>query len=444
MATSFPTAMILVMLFIHIVNHRQHLFEKKRYQLMARKKLKISAAERRTIISHTRAALVIVTPLGEIESFNPTAEHYFGYTEGELKGQNLSQLLPPAGRKGLEKGLWPPGRGPRGEYQIETQGRRRDGSLFPIDLIASEIQLPRGLRFIITIHEISRLKAAEQMLRCALEEQEQRISERTAELRSSNQQLLNEVAERKQAEKVLKETQEDLIQASKLAALGQMSAGVVHELNQPLTAIRTFTASSRLLLERNELGQVEENLTRTIQLTERMAKMTSQLKIFARKSGGEKKNISLKAALDQALALFEERICRDQVRVRLNLPTGLLPIGGDHLRLEQVLINLVGNAMDAMDKIKDPQLEIEATSGPEGLSLSICDNGPGIAEEHLAHLFEPFFTTKEVGAGLGLGLSISYGIIKDLGGTIRGENRPEGGAQFVIELPTTAKGQARG
>ncbi|RLB68784.1 MAG: hypothetical protein DRH03_09425 [Deltaproteobacteria bacterium] len=434
----------ILLLLSDVLDHRHHLQERKRYQLKVKETLERSAVERRKIINHTGAGLVIMTPHGEVEFFNPTAEHYFGYVEDELKGQTLSQLLDDAGRKMLEKNLVVPRTEEKDKYQIETVARHKNGSQFPIVLMISEIHLCRGLRLIVTIHDISRLKIAENKLRSALEEQERRVCERTAELSSSNQSLLIEIAERKQAEKVLKDTQSDLIQASKLAALGQMSAGVVHELNQPIAAIRNFTACSKLLLERNHLDQVEENFVRITDLTEHMAEITSQLKIFASKSEGKRKILSVKNALERVLALFDEQIGLGKVPVRFDLPADPLLIEGDCLRLEQVLINLISNALDAMGETERPQLEIGATSGPLGVQLNICDNGSGVAEEHLAQLFDPFFTTKGVGKGLGLGLSISYGIIKEWGGSIKVQNRPAGGAEFVIKLPTIEKRQVNG
>lgn len=270
--------------------------------------------------------------------------------------------------------------------------------------------------------------------RRTLEEQEVRISERTAALQSSNQQLQREILERQRAEEVLRATQNDLIQASKLAALGQLSAGLAHELNQPLAAIRTFSASGQLLLERGHPDQACANFGRIQKLTERMAKLTSQLKSFARKSSGKTEPVSLARAVQQSLELVEQLIALSEVEVVVQLPEDELQVLADQLRLEQVLINLFSNGVDAMKNSPQRRLQVTAIADRQTVWLSVADSGGGIDETVLPQIFDPFFTTKEVGEGLGLGLSISYGIVRDWGGTLKARNTADG-AEFTIELP---------
>ncbi|WP_372396178.1 ATP-binding protein [Azospirillum sp. HJ39] len=253
---------------------------------------------------------------------------------------------------------------------------------------------------------------------------ERRVEERTAELLTAN--------------RVLREAQEELVQAGKLAALGQMSAALAHEINQPLAAIRTFVASTRLLAERGETATVRDNLAMIGDLAERMAQLSGHLKEFARKGPARVQAVPVARAMDRALALLAPRLREEEVRVEQAIPPDAL-VRGDAVRLEQVFVNLLRNAADAMDLCDDRRLTLTAARNGEGWEIRIGDTGTGIAEAHRLRLFDPFFTTKEVGQGLGLGLSLSYGIVRDFGGTLRAENNPDGGACFVVQLPD-AKG----
>ena len=234
----------------------------------------------------------------------------------------------------------------------------------------------------------------------------------------------------------MRATQDDLIQASKLAALGQLAAGITHELNQPLSGIRTYAANGQRLLGRGRPEAANDNFLRIQALCERLGALIRQLKLFARK-GGAREPVDLVARLDFVLELLAER-CRQQgVRPRRCLdetPTGLWVLG-DEVRVEQLLTNLLRNALDALRGVAEPWLEIAIEVEAERLVVAVADNGAGIPEELLAQLFDPFFTTKAVGDGLGLGLFISYGIVQDLGGRIHAGNRPSGGAWFRVELP---------
>ncbi|MGA1859752.1 ATP-binding protein [Azospirillum sp. 11R-A] len=249
---------------------------------------------------------------------------------------------------------------------------------------------------------------------------ERRVEERTAELVTAN--------------RILRDAQEELVQAGKLAALGQMSAALAHEINQPLAAIRTFVASTRLLAERGETAMVRDNLAMIGDLAERMALLSGHLKEFARKGPARVEAVPVARALDRALALLASRLREEEVQVDRSIPPDAR-VRGDAVRLEQVFVNLLRNAADAMEGSGDRRLTLTATRNAEGWEIRIRDTGTGIAEAHQFQLFDPFFTTKEVGQGLGLGLSLSYGIVRDFGGTLRAENNPEGGACFVVQLP---------
>ncbi len=246
-------------------------------------------------------------------------------------------------------------------------------------------------------------------------ELERRVAEATAELRA---------------------TENELTQAAKLAALGQMSAGIAHEINQPLAAMRSFADNAVVLLERGRTESVRANLAEIADLTDRMAAITRQLKGFARRASGVLGPVSVQGAVAQALALFEARLRREDVTVDLDLPDAPVWVVGEDVRLQQVLVNLIGNAADAMRDAPRRCLRITARALEDGLLLSVADSGVGIAEADLPRLFVPFFTTKEAGDGLGLGLSISHGIVEDLGGSLTAANHADGGAVFTLRLKT--------
>lgn len=281
--------------------------------------------------------------------------------------------------------------------------------------------------------------AAREALQKAHDELERKVEERTADLSAANLQLQDEVSERTRAERTLREAQDELVQAGKLAVIGQLSTGMAHELNQPLAALRTLSANATRFLDRGDLATTRKNLGRIAELTDRMGLITGQLRNFARKSSGHITAVPLQQALDNALSLLDTRLRRAGAEISRYAPDEELIALADANRLEQVLINLVGNALDAMSGQPHPCLEIRwgiCTNHEQTHALlSVRDHGPGLSEHALQHLFEPFFTTKPAGDGLGLGLAISAGIVRDFGGQLHGANHPDGGAIFSIELP---------
>lgn len=262
-----------------------------------------------------------------------------------------------------------------------------------------------------------------------------RLAREAEKISSINVLLQQEVAEHKATAADLRRAQKDLVQAGKLAALGRMSAAVAHELNQPVTAIRMFAASVRKLLAREQYGKAEETLTLISGLVDRMASLTGQLKTFARKDGGRGAPVDLVALAHRVVSQMEPQLTDGEVVVEMSEAEGEIVVFGDELRIEQVLVNLLGNGIEAVRKMDKRVLTLTLDSGSTGVLLKVVDSGPGINEEALDYLFEPFFTTKRSGEGLGLGLSISYTIVEDMGGKIEAVNRPEGGAEFRVELP---------
>ncbi len=277
--------------------------------------------------------------------------------------------------------------------------------------------------------------AAREALQKAHDELERKVDERTVDLSAANQLLQDEIAERIRAERTLRAAQDELVQAGKLAVIGQLSTGIAHELNQPLAALRTLSGNGVRFLERGDLETTRANLERIAQLVDRMGLITSQLRAFARKSSGKLQPVALCRALDNALALLEPRLRQAEAEIVRHCPLPDPWARCDANRLEQVLVNLIGNALDAMDGQSAPRIELDCTGSDGQARLSVRDHGPGLAEEALAHLFEPFFTTKAAGVGWGLGLTISAGIVRNFGGTLSGANHPGGGAVFTLELP---------
>jgi len=277
--------------------------------------------------------------------------------------------------------------------------------------------------------------AAREALQQAHDELERKVDERTADLSATNHLLQDEVAERIRAERTLHAAQDELVQAGKLAAIGQLSTGIAHELNQPLAALRTLSGNSVRFLDRGDQATARSNLERIAQLVDRMGLITGQLRTFARKSSGQRQTVALGQALDNALALLDPRLREANAEIVRHCPLPDPVALADANRLEQVLINLIGNALDAMQGQPRPRLELACTAIDRVARLSVRDHGPGLCDEALSHLFEPFFTTKAAGVGLGLGLTISAGILHDFGGTLSGANHPQGGAVFTLEIP---------
>jgi C4-dicarboxylate-specific signal transduction histidine kinase len=284
--------------------------------------------------------------------------------------------------------------------------------------------------------------AAREALQQAHDELERKVEERTADLSAANTRLQAEVAERTRAERTLRAAQDELVQAGKLAVIGQLAAGLAHELNQPLAALATLSGNARKFLARGDEESAGSNLERIGELVKRMGRLTGQLKSYARKSSGKPQAVPVRQAVDNALFLLEQRLKRAGATVQLDLPNESLTAWCDANRLEQVLVNLAGNALDAMDGLPAPALEISARRDGERIVVAVRDHGPGLSDEARGRLFEPFFTTKEAGSGLGLGLPISAGIVADFGGSLAGDNHPQGGAVFTLEIPA-APGEAK-
>ncbi|WP_300673471.1 ATP-binding protein [Desulfoluna sp.] len=256
----------------------------------------------------------------------------------------------------------------------------------------------------------------------------------------------DEIGQMAEALRVFKDTaearrkaQSELVQAGKLAALGQLTAGISHELTQPLSAIRYYLHNARLLLERGRVDTHTENLTRIGDLVERMAKMITHLKTFARWPSEALVPVTVAPVIDHALSLFAGKIKGGGIQVVYEDKMPTVRVCAEEIRLEQVLINLIGNAVDAVMEMppSDRRLSLEILDQSHSVEICVTDSGPGIPPESIESIFDPFYTTKEVGKGLGLGLSISYNIVKDFKGTLTAHTPAEGGTRFTLTLPNT-------
>jgi two-component system C4-dicarboxylate transport sensor histidine kinase DctB len=254
----------------------------------------------------------------------------------------------------------------------------------------------------------------------------------SVELRALNARLQAEISEREKVQKNLAVAEQSLAQSSKLAALGEMSAAVSHELNQPLAAMKTYLAGARLLIRRNRPEEALSAFQRIDGLIERMGAITRQLKSYARKGQESFSPVNMADALASSLSMMEPQLKSRRVKISRILPDDPVRVMGDRMRIEQVLVNLLRNALDATKSVDDPQVEIILAAG-ETATLSVRDNGHGI--EELDALFEPFYTTKQPGDGVGLGLAISSGIVAELGGRLTARNGERGGAVFEMQLP---------
>ncbi len=277
------------------------------------------------------------------------------------------------------------------------------------------------------VRNVSRLRHAHDLL-------ESRVVSRTADLSETNRRLLDEVEERQRTEQMLRQTQDELIQAAKLAVMGQMSAGINHELNQPLAAIRSYAENASKFLQRGREVNARANLEEIVQLTGHMGKIVAQFKVFSRKSSGTRVSVSVNASLNAAINIIAPQMRQQNVECTIDGEQLDLYVLGDMVRLEQVLINLLSNALHAMENGKVKRLNVMLGCEEGRVTIEVHDSGEGIEEALLERIFEPFFTTKGVTQGLGLGLSISHRIIESMRGTMVAENHPLGGAVFRIEL----------
>ena len=272
---------------------------------------------------------------------------------------------------------------------------------------------------------------------------ERRVQARTKDLDAANVVLRREIDERKSAEARLRKTETELIQAGKLAALGQMSATLTHEINQPLAAVKSYAENAVQYLDRDRTDEARANVGRISEMADRMARISGHLRSFARRPQETLRPVDVAQVVRDAVDFFEPEARRAGAKFAMDLPKQDIWAVGGSLRLQQVLVNLMKNALDAMAGTPAPQIEIGVEATPGTIEISVRDHGPGLPEAEGSKVFEPFFTTKDTSKGMGLGLSISFKIIEEFGGTLSASNRAGGGADFRIRLRRAAQtGQA--
>jgi len=261
---------------------------------------------------------------------------------------------------------------------------------------------------------------------------ELRVDERTKALQITNTQLRDIIEKYKETEITLKQTEQELIQAAKLAMLGEMSAGINHELNQPLTAMRIYIQNMKIILKKGDKQKVYSVLDHLLKLNDMLEKIVGQYKVFARKAKGVLGPVSLAEVVDASVNILENKLSKSPIKLEIQPISADLKVVGDVVPLEQVVINLLNNAIQAVAEMDNASIKIALGLFDDSVKLTVSDNGKGISEENLDQLFEPFFTTKNT--GIGLGLTISKRIMDAFGGSIIALDKTQQGASFVITL----------
>ncbi|CAM3681589.1 ATP-binding protein [Paracoccus yeei] len=284
-----------------------------------------------------------------------------------------------------------------------------------------------------------RARIAERL--AATEELERRVVERTADLARVNRQLEQEIAERRATEDELRAAQASLVQVGKLAALGQMSASLSHEINQPLAAARNYADSAAILIERGDYARARDNIAEILALVDRMAAIGRHLRQAARKPDEVLGAVALAPLLRETRTIVAPRLAAAGATLDLDLPADLPALRAGPTRLQQVLVNLIANAADAVEGRDDRRITLSARAAGGRVVIAVRDRGAGVPDAIAARIFDPFFTTKGIGAGLGLGLSITANIVRDFGGDISVHDAAPG-AEFRIALPIALEAAA--
>ena len=387
----------------------------------------------REVIQNTQAGLVTLDEHHKIESFNPAVEKLLGQPLYPLIGRPLGVLFQPDAQAA-------PALSSHNDFleaanDLGIKVLTREGRLcysdqtVPVEMTLCKMQLPNRLSYLVTFHDMTERKRYEQEITQARIELEERVKERTFELQGANTRLRHEIEEHKG-------TQRELIQTAKLAVLGQLSAGLNHELNQPLTAIRAFAGNGLKFLDRGQYEQAHANLQHISQLGHHMGDIIARFKVFARKGDVHQGPIAVQTAIVGALKIMSPRYKEVGIELVVTEDQGFI-VNGDMVFLEQVLVNLLANAADAiLEAPNNPRrVHIEQISTGNQVMICVQDSGNGLSDDAIRHLFEPFFTSKSSGVGLGLGLSISQRIVEAMGGQISAQNLDSGGAEFCVRLP---------
>jgi hypothetical protein len=362
-----------------------------------------AVATGQALLESASEGIILIDARGRIRLVNRAAERMFGYARAELLDHGLEMLLPEGARPahvGHRTGYFA---GPRVRPMglgIDLAGRRKDGVEFPVEISLSYVETAAG------------------MLAMA---------------------FITDITERKRAEAELRRQRETLYQTEKMAALGTLSAGIAHEMNNPLGIITTRIEVMLLEAEGQHLpAEVIEDLQVLHRASQRVARIAASLRSFARQSPGELGAVDLNAVVEETLLLMQKPLATDNIRVFTTLAGNLPPLRGDANALHQVLMNLITNAREAM-MAAGGEIRVETATAPDNsglIRLVVADTGPGIPDETLSKIFDPFFTTKR--SGTGLGLSVTYGIVQDHGGQVDVQSAPGRGTTFTLTFPAMA------
>jgi len=353
----------------------------------------------RSILDTLPDAIVVINESGAIQSFSPAAERLFDYTEAEIVGRNVSMLMPSPYREGHDGYLQR--YRTTGERRIIGIGRvvvglRKNGETFPMELEVGEFSAG-GARFFTG--------------------------------------FVRDLTEQQAANRRIEDLQAELLHASRLSVMGQMASAMAHELNQPLTAVINYLEAGRRLLqgEPPSLDRLGDLMGRAVAQAERAGDVIRHLRQFARKGDTDRRAENLNTLVEEALALALLGARQSGVRVTLDLDRSLAPTIVDGVQIQQVVLNLVRNAVEAMEEVDRRELQIATRSLGETVEITVADTGCGIAAELAERLFQPFATTKK--SGMGLGLSISREIVEAHDGKLSAAPRPSGGTVFRVALP---------
>ena len=409
-------------------------------------------------------AFVVSTDLSSVDYAwrGDTAPVFFTDGRGQVQVSNRSELIfwqRPVGAAGLETTL-----GAAPEFEVSYVGpheiwRLGLGPYLPQEALHLTQDLPvigmsgEVLMDVASVRSLAMSQAAAVAALClafgalwylAMERRrtltranaqlEARVRARTQALRDINAELRREAAERTEAQLALARAQDDLVQASKLSALGQLSAGISHELNQPLMAVQSFAENGVQFIARGKPERAAENFTRISDMAHRMGRIIKNLRAFSKQESVQQVRVDLVGIIASALDMTQTRCNEIGLAIEYTAPSSAIWVRGGEVRLGQVFINLITNALDAVEGRETRRLHIEISQG-DAVSVSISDTGPGIKAPE--QVFDPFYSTKDVGAakGVGLGLSISYAIVQSVGGEIRAHNTDMGACFTVTLLP---------
>jgi two-component system, LuxR family, sensor kinase FixL len=366
--------------------------------------LRESESRLRSILNTIPDGIIVIDERGIVQSFSHAAERLFGHSEAEVVGQNVNMLMPSPYHQAhddyIRRYLT------TGERRIIGIGRivvglRKNGSSFPMELEVGEFATGNGRFFTGFVRDLTEQQAAKRRV---------------------------------------EGLQSELLHASRLSVMGQMASAIAHELNQPLSAVISYLETARLLLQADAGSpeRLDEVMQRAVRQVERAGEVIRNLRQFARKGEAQRRPENLNTLVEEALAITLLGTRQSGVHVTLDLDQSVAPILVDGVQIQQVVLNLVRNAVEAMQAVEHRELQITTRVAGNTAEISIADTGPGISPEITERLFQPFATTKTT--GMGLGLSISRDIVEAHEGELSATPRPSGGTIFRVTLPVTPKG----